>query len=372
MTNSNNQCPTCGSRGQKVKPITLQSLLTPDAIGRISESPYRFCDARDCPTVYFGEDGATFAKSDLTVRVGVKETDAPRPVCYCFDHTIESINAEVKETGQSTVLDDIKTQMGTACWCETKSPKGSCCLGTVGKYVKLAIAEHGHAPDANVATAENADCCAPHSEPTPPTEDKSQRTSVLAAGGSVISAIAASACCWLPLLLIAFGASAGGVSAWFEQYRPIFLGIAVVLLALGFYLVYRPAQKCEPGSSCEVPRPKLRRFNQAMIWLAAVFVLAFAAFPKYVDRFIAADEAPAMVDPNTLGETVIFEIEGMTCEACAVGLRHQLSQTPGVASAIVDYDNAKATITLARNEPATYEALSAAVEQAGYSASELR
>lgn len=366
MTNSNTHCPGCGSRGQKVKPITLQSLLTPDAAGRVSESPYRFCDGRDCQTVYFGEDGSTFAKSDLSVRVGVKEADAPRPVCYCFDHTIESINAEVKDTGQSTVLDDIKTRMGTACWCETKSPKGSCCLGTVGKYVKLAMAEHSHTPDANVAADENTDCCAPQREPKPPAKDKSQRTSVLAAGGSVISAIAASACCWLPLLLIAFGASAGGVSAWFEQYRPIFLTVAVVLLALGFYLVYRPAQRCEPGSACTTPRPGLLRFNRASIWIAAVLVAVFALFPNYVDRLIAATETPAVVDTNSHGETVLFVIEGMTCEACAVGLKHQLEQTPGVAAAVVHFDDATAVVTLNLDEPATMEELAAAVNQAGY------
>lgn len=59
--------PVCGSKDEKVKRITLESLLTPDASFRIGEGRYRFCDAIDCDTVCFGDDGAIFSKSDLAV-----------------------------------------------------------------------------------------------------------------------------------------------------------------------------------------------------------------------------------------------------------------------------------------------------------------
>ncbi len=39
-----------------------------------------------------------------------------------------------------------------------------------------------------------------------------------------MTALLSPACCWLPLLLIAFGASAAGVSGFFETYRPYLLG----------------------------------------------------------------------------------------------------------------------------------------------------
>lgn len=224
-------CPECGTKGKKVKRITLASLLTPDAALQVADAQYRFCDSIDCETVYFGDDGTAFSKHDLTVRVGVKEDTPPRHVCYCFDHTIEGIDAEVRDTGQSTVLNDIKTRMKTACWCETKSPQGSCCLGTVGKYVKKALAQHGATQAASAVEEEPADCCAAGAQSVPDSngtamhdccsntdttddvKDKSQRTGMLAVGGSVLSALAASACCWIPLLLIAIGVSTGGVSA---------------------------------------------------------------------------------------------------------------------------------------------------------------
>ena len=96
-------CPECECEGKKVKRITLEALLTPDAALRIGEGHYRFCDSIDCKTVYFGDNRATFSKGDLAGRVGVKERAAPRPVCYCFGHTSEEIEGGGREPGRPTV-----------------------------------------------------------------------------------------------------------------------------------------------------------------------------------------------------------------------------------------------------------------------------
>jgi CopZ-like zinc binding protein len=130
-------CPSCGEKGRPVKSITLQSLLKPEALPRMDDEPYYFCASQECDVVYFGSQGvAPFLKDDLIVRVGIKETIAPRHVCYCFNHTIEEMEEEVRCSGKTTVLEDIKRRMKTACWCETKSPQGSCCLAAVTKWVQ--------------------------------------------------------------------------------------------------------------------------------------------------------------------------------------------------------------------------------------------
>ena len=140
---SNRVCPQCGAPGSSVKPVTLKSLLKPDASAQTGLASWRFCPSENCDVVYFAETGGQqFNKSDLMVRVGIKETAAPRHVCYCFNHTIEEIEEQVRLTGETTVLEDIKTRMKEVCWCETKSPIGSCCLATVTKYVKAAEARH--------------------------------------------------------------------------------------------------------------------------------------------------------------------------------------------------------------------------------------
>ena len=137
-------CPHCGEKGRPVQLITLRSLLDLGARLCVGEGPYQFCSSPTCDIVYFGgRRNLPLTKADLTVRVGIKETTAPRPVCYCFNHTIEEIDDELRRTGRTTVLDDIKTRMKVACWCETKSPSGSCCLATVTKQIKAATARLG-------------------------------------------------------------------------------------------------------------------------------------------------------------------------------------------------------------------------------------
>jgi hypothetical protein len=87
-----------------------------------------------CPVVYFTRDGVTLHKGTLKIRVGLKEKDPPRTVCYCFGHTVESIREEIEKTGRSTVAASIgkKVEDGV-CSCEVLNPKGTCCLGDVNK-----------------------------------------------------------------------------------------------------------------------------------------------------------------------------------------------------------------------------------------------
>jgi len=142
------RCPSCGNAGKSVKTITLRSLLLLEKQENIKDESYYFCGSAECDTVYFtGKEEHTFAKADLAVRVGVKEKTFPRPVCYCFNHTVEEIDEEIKRTGKSTVVDDIKEGMKKeGCSCETKNPQGSCCLKTVESYVQEALVSYNAGP----------------------------------------------------------------------------------------------------------------------------------------------------------------------------------------------------------------------------------
>src|SRR5260370_41850198 len=84
-------CPQCGARGQAVPRETLESLLTPTALKRLQPGTYFFDASPDCEVVYFSNDrDSHFTKRDLRVRVGIKESDPPIRICYCFGHTLES------------------------------------------------------------------------------------------------------------------------------------------------------------------------------------------------------------------------------------------------------------------------------------------
>ncbi len=193
------------------------------------------------------------------------------------------------------------------------------------------------------------------------------RTSFFAAGGSVLTAVLASACCWLPVLLVSFGLSAAGVSAGFEKWRPVFLTATAAFLGLGFYLAYFRKAKCAPGSACAVPNPKFRRLNRSMLWVATIVVLAFALFPNYASSLLGASGEPT---PSAArGEMVVVGISGMTCEACTIHVQRELSKVPGVLDVSVSYADKHAVVTIdSASSVPSGESLARAVEKAGYTA----
>ena len=136
-------CRYCGNRGQTVLRQTMESLLKPEALSRLHEGDCFFDTSPDCEVVYFSNEHASyFTKTHVRVRVGIKETEAPIPICYCFGHTVESARAEIEATGRSTVAARITKEIQAGnCACEVKNPSGRCCLGGVNKVVRKLFSE---------------------------------------------------------------------------------------------------------------------------------------------------------------------------------------------------------------------------------------
>jgi hypothetical protein len=84
--------PTCtvtGASGRRVSETTLTHLLREEVLPRVAGREWFFCPDPDCNVVYFTADGETLSKDALTVRVGLKESGSPRPLCYCFGYDCE-------------------------------------------------------------------------------------------------------------------------------------------------------------------------------------------------------------------------------------------------------------------------------------------
>ena len=368
-TEKRTDCPNCARRGKPVKPITVESLVRPEALEGVERREgWRFCASPDCITAYFHEaSGEVLGKDDVRVRIGQKESEAPRPICYCFDHTQEEIEAEVRVTGRSSVGDGITEQCRQGLdRCPETNPQGSCCLGNVRTLEKAAmerpVACTTEAPPAEPAT----DCCAP-SAPAPPETPTTSRAGTFASLGAMVSAILSSACCWLPLLLLGFGVSAGSVAGFLDAYRPWLLGTTGVLLAGAFYLTYFREPACAPDGSCAAPPARLVLFNKVMLWAATAVVLAFALFPNYVGLLVGDEPTPPPPSAAANLETVVLDVRGMTCEACEVHVRSALRDVPGVQSAQVSYAEGRAVV---QAEPGVERrALIKAVSTTGYEAS---
>ncbi len=92
----------------------------------------------------------------------------------------------------------------------------------------------------------------------------------LLATGGILGAVAASACCIIPLALV----SAGVSGAWIANltalapYQPIFVMAAVLCLGAGFWLVYRRAPAGCESAACR--RSTAGRFVISVLLLKVI------------------------------------------------------------------------------------------------------
>ncbi len=184
--------------------------------------------------------------------------------------------------------------------------------------------------------------------------------------GSTLAAFLASLCCLGPLLLGDAGLGAVLV-ATFAPLRPYFLAVSAILLAGGFYFVYRrpkSAEACE-GETC-APESGTRRIAKPLLWLAALAVAALAFFPSYGLKLVGKPKAAAQVSSGAL-QTAELKIRGMDCPVCSGVIQRKLLETPGVVSAEVRYPAGSATI---RFDPSKIDAekLISTVNETGYKA----
>ncbi len=131
--------------GQRTRPVgrkTIESLIKPEVRAALTPQPYNICGAPDCATVYVSALGDHLITKDmLTVRVGIKETEDPIPLCYCFGYDRKAGRDDMRRKG-ATDIQRIITQRVKAgdCRCEETNPSGGCCLGNVAKAIRHARA----------------------------------------------------------------------------------------------------------------------------------------------------------------------------------------------------------------------------------------
>lgn len=102
----------------------------------------------------------------------------------------------------------------------------------------------------------------------------------IAAGA--LSALGASTCCVLPLVLVSVGI--GG--AWVAQLRElerfyyVFVALAIGAFGYAFYRLYLQPSPCAPDTACATPR--VRRRQRIAFWATLVTAKALVLAPFYV------------------------------------------------------------------------------------------
>jgi copper chaperone CopZ len=237
----------------------------------------------------------------------------------------------------------------------------------------------------------------------------SGRAEIVTKLGTLLSAVMASSCCWLPLLLLAFGVSGAGIASTLQAYRPVFLLVTFGFLAAAFYVTYRPrhatgrragdgqqpahADGCAPPltqgdccapqtaardccapptataeSCCSSPakggrgRINMMSLNKAMLWVVTALAVVFLLFPHYVGRLLGTTSDAVTADM----QRTVVAIEGMDCEGCAPPIVLALRKLPGVLAVEVDYPAARAIVGTEQGRSVPRAEIQAALKSLGF------
>jgi mercuric ion transport protein len=96
-----------------------------------------------------------------------------------------------------------------------------------------------------------------------------------------VSALGASTCCVLPLVLV----TAGVGGAWVAQLREldrfyyVFVALAVAAFAYAFYRLYLQPATCAPDAACATPA--VRRRQRIAFWVTLISAKALVLAPFY-------------------------------------------------------------------------------------------
>ncbi len=187
--------------------------------------------------------------------------------------------------------------------------------------------------------------------------------------GAVGAAVAASACCTIPLLLVTFGFGGAWVASFtaFAPFRPFFIAGALGLLAFAGYREYKTTM----GPDCECEVSMQDRLRRGLLVVGLLATLGLIVSPWVIRSNASADFLAATNMNNPALKQVVLGVEGMTCNACNITVQKALTNLDGVVEANVTFEPPEAVVVY---DPAlvTIEEMSQATTNVGYPSKLLR
>jgi len=182
-----------------------------------------------------------------------------------------------------------------------------------------------------------------------------------------LSAVFASACCGVPLVLIALGLGGLGLGSFLGTYHWHFTLAGALLLAAAWFVFLR--EKARLGAVGAGIRNA--RLTLALLAVATAAVLGFGGLN--VASALGLGSKAREVRTASSGSSgelaqVVLPVKGMTCVTCEWGIEKALGKLEGVVEAKASASEQK---VLVRYEPGkvTLERMIEAVDSTGYKAS---
>lgn len=183
------------------------------------------------------------------------------------------------------------------------------------------------------------------------------KKSELTAVAAVLAATAGSICCILPAALSIVGFAAAGSSMvgstrslFIAQHRLLFSALALGMIGVSFYFVYRKPREDEYANCANgaCPATGVRKSARYFTWMAAVLTLATLVYPTPVGAQTAGTIGKKHIEAvgkysNQL-QTATIVTKGIDCEACANGIASTIESIRGVKKVEVDYPHSEFSV----------------------------
>lgn len=166
-----------------------------------------------------------------------------------------------------------------------------------------------------------------------------------AIGLGLKAGIVGSLCCIIPLILIIFGLASVSVVLKFVSYKPYFIALSIIFLVGSLWYFFKK-KKC-----CSLEDKSSRKWFvgtaigiHLLTFLILLYVLMPTISPFLYNLFSGTTEASIVNNFSDLRQFTL-KISGMTCSGCAVGIKYNLENLPGVTKAEVSFYQGRAAIT---------------------------
>src|SRR5712691_4186579 len=176
----------------------------------------------------------------------------------------------------------------------------------------------------------------------------------------ILAVILGSICCIGPLLLVAIGVGSGAV--FIGRYHWFFIIAAMAILTWAWAKYLREKTVCD----CE--HKPMRGQRSAIVTLLITTALVIGLAGLNISRYVFGGVPPAAQDQLSNGlSRIVISVDGLSCVACEIPVRHALRRIDGVKAIYVSAATKTATV---EDEPVKTnpEQLVAAINTTGYRA----
>ena len=156
-------------------------------------------------------------------------------------------------------------------------------------------------------------------------------------GAGVLTAIASSLCCIVPVLVLVSGTTsvAAASFSWLEPFRPYLVVVTILLLGFAWYSILKPKK----ANDCECEEDEKPSFLRSKLFLVNItlFVALMTAFPYYSNVFYPKPVKEVVAVDMAKIEKVSVKVKGMTCESCEVHINYTVNLLDGIIDVKTSY-----------------------------------